>query len=334
MKANNFLVPYIFVLSALLISSSTKAQYAPPVGHAGTTAMYKDSTAFVAWATTCSVIRGYQDITTPSMGFVTVGDSSMAIGPAGTNGVVSLGDGGIATLTFAWPIVNGPGWDFAVFENSFDDYFLELAFVEVSSDGENFFRFPAHSLTDTSVQVAGFDSLDATKINNLAGKYRGMYGTPFDLEELSHIMSLDITRITHIRIIDVIGTIQKAYATYDTAGNIINDPFPTGFPQGGFDLDAVGVIWDQTNTIAENGTAGDIQLYPNPTQGLLWVSNPSVNQGSVMILYDLFGKEIFRKDINDGETRIQLDLSETPEGIYILQLIGKQGICTKKIIRQ
>ena len=39
------------------------------------------------------------DIANPSLGFVTNGDSSMAIGPA-DYGVVSLGDSGIATLTF------------------------------------------------------------------------------------------------------------------------------------------------------------------------------------------------------------------------------------------
>ena len=59
----------------------------------------------------------------------------------------------MATVTFASPIYNGEGPDFAVFENGFDIddeydptgvlHFLELAFVEVSSDGENFFRFPA-----------------------------------------------------------------------------------------------------------------------------------------------------------------------------------------------
>ncbi|MFN6048554.1 MAG: T9SS C-terminal target domain-containing protein, partial [Bacteroidota bacterium] len=62
-----------------------------------------------------------------------MGTAAGAEGPAASNGVVSLGDGGIATLTFDPPITNGDGFDFAVFENTFLDTFLELAFVEVST---------------------------------------------------------------------------------------------------------------------------------------------------------------------------------------------------------
>jgi len=51
--------------------------------------------------------------------------------------IVSLGDSGVADVTFAGAIYNGPGADFAVFENGFLNAtndslaFLELAFVEV-----------------------------------------------------------------------------------------------------------------------------------------------------------------------------------------------------------
>jgi hypothetical protein len=293
--------------------------------------MYKDSSAFIGWATNCSVVRGYQDISNPGQGLVTVGDSSMATGPAGTNGVVSLGDGGSATLTFAWPIVNGPGWDFAVFENSFDDFFLELAFVEVSSDGTNFFRFPAHSLTDTAVQVSSFDSLDATKINNFAGKYRGMYGTPFDLEELSHVLSLDLLRITHIRIVDAVGCIQTAYASYDTAGNKVNDPWPTGFPQGGFDLDAVGVIWDHTNGLPETNIHQSFQIYPNPAKEVAtvcWHSGEAVE----LVLVDLCGKTVMQANYPESRDKAQLDLSQLRPGMYLIQLRGNNFLSIQKLI--
>ena len=56
-----------------------------------------------------------------------------------------LGDDGSLVLTFPAPIADGAGPDFAVFENAFSTEFLELAFVEVSSDGTNFTRFPAHA---------------------------------------------------------------------------------------------------------------------------------------------------------------------------------------------
>jgi len=81
-------------------------------------------------------------------------DPSRALGgPQGgglSNGsldIVALGVGGELTLGFSVTIVDGPGADLVVCENGFSfaapsDIFAELAFVEVSTDGVNFARFP------------------------------------------------------------------------------------------------------------------------------------------------------------------------------------------------
>lgn len=259
----HFLKHTVLCTAALLTGGVAAAQYAPAAGVPGTTAIYKDSSVFISWATQCNVVRGLQDVSNSSFGYASVGDSSMALGIAGSNGTVSLGDGGYATMTFLNPVADGPGWDFAVFENSFSDSFLELAFVEVSSDGVNFFRFPAHSLTDTSVQTNSFGATDPTKINNLAGKYRNYYGTPFDLAEMANIHDLNIESITHIRVVDVIGTVAPQYCTRDTANNPVNDPWPTAFASGGFDLDAIGVIHDNPASVNEAQNPF-LSLYPNP----------------------------------------------------------------------
>jgi hypothetical protein len=76
----------------------------------------------------------------------------------------------------------------------------------------------------------------------LAGKYRQGYGTPFDLEELAGTPGLNVNDVKYVRIIDVVGSIDDNYATYDSFGNKINDPWPTPFDSSGFDLEAVGVI--------------------------------------------------------------------------------------------
>jgi hypothetical protein len=278
--------------------------YAPPAGQAGSTAIDMNDPNIVAWAKAAVIERGYIDISRPELGYVSFGDGTNCLGHAQCDiynvySVVSLGDGGMATLSFQNPITNGDGYDFAVFENSFSDSFLELGFVEVSSDGNNFFCFDAVSLTDPNTQVGTFGSVDATNIHNLAGKYRAGYGTPFDLQELAGIEGLDVNSITHVRIIDVVGCIQSAdfnndgfvnfsdysilnaaylskpqdarwnqrcdiavpyrvidmadieqfmfewlaeWSSMDSLGNKINDPWPTPFSTGGFDLDAVGVI--------------------------------------------------------------------------------------------
>lgn len=318
-----------FALFFVSLFSLTAQTYAPPAGQPGTTAMHKDSSAFINWVTGCNVIRGYQDISNTSLGYANAGDSSMAFGIALSNGVISLGDGGSAICTFQYPIKNGAGPDFAVFENSFDDTFLELALVEVSSDGVNYVRFASHSLTDTVNQTGTFGSTDATKINNLAGKYRASYGTPFDLHELTGDPNINLNSITHVKIIDVVGSINKAYAKRDSYNNMINDPWPTAFGSGGFDLDAIGVINQNTSVgLKENTLEKSISVYPNPVNNGSEIIFYSTEKLATIELYNSLGEKI--KTTN---TTI-LNTEELTTGIYFAKVNTSKGSVTKKIVIQ
>ncbi|MAY83467.1 MAG: secretion protein [Flavobacteriales bacterium] len=317
----------LFSCSILLLCKA-QGPYAPAVGHANSTAIHMDSSTIVDWATSCSVQRGWVNIADTSLGRVTVGEAHFASGKADQHGVVSLGDGGEAILTFNGKIFDGPGPDFAVFENSFSDTFLELAFVEVSSDGQNFFRFPAHSLTDTAQQVGGFGTMDPTNIHNLAGKYSWSYGTPFDLADLIGTPGLDIQSITHIKIIDVVGSLDSAYLNRDSRARPINDPYPTPFPSGGFDLDGVGVMHISGVGIDETSLNDQITVYPNPVNDQLKISHQGIDLQEYQLI-DLGGRVILRGLIGN-----QLDLSNIPSGQYILRIISDDQVATKKIIKR
>jgi hypothetical protein len=321
----------LFLVCIYLCPFAGFAQFPPAAGQAGSTAIYKDSTVFIAWADGCELFRGWQNIADTSLGKADVGDSSMALGMAGTNGVVSLGDAGFAVLTFDKPIENGESWDFAVFENSFSDLFLELAFVEVSSDGINYFRFPSTSLTDTLTQVGAFDELDPTKINNLAGKYRSLYGTPFDLQELSGVSGLDLNNITHVKIIDIVGSLDSNYVSYDAYNHKINDPWPTPFGSSGFDLDAVGVIHQAPASVPENSEEKIITVYPNPTNGILYITKNNTNLKSAISLTTFKGEII--KEIHSCSLNESIDLSCLPAGIYILKITDTEKVHCEKIIK-
>ena len=234
----------ICFLMPVLLGGAAYAQFDGAVGTDGCKAIQCTDTRIVSWATGVEMNLGPQDIAVPNSPLVSYKYFKEALGaclPDDNLSVVSLGDGGTATLTFDRPIKNGEGPDFAVFENSFNDTFLELAFVEVSSDGVHFVRFAATSNTPVE-SVGGMGAIDPTKINNLAGKYRSGWGTPFDLEELSGSENLDINNIRFVRIVDVIGSTDPTYATYDSHGNIVVDPYPTNGYSGGFDLDGVAVL--------------------------------------------------------------------------------------------
>jgi len=191
-----------------------------------------------------------------------------ALGPVTGNylDIVSLGDldaqriqdgvePGQLTVTFARQLKNVTGADLAIFENApitasnqggagVGGIFAELAYVEVSSDGVNFARFP--SISETPDLVGAYGSIDPTQVYNLAGKHENhlgdSWGTPFDFSDLEdHPLvvggTVDLDAITHVRLIDVPGS-----GTFlDSRGNPIYDAWPT-FGSGGADIEAIGVI--------------------------------------------------------------------------------------------
>lgn len=236
----------VLIVVACCATSALAGIFAPAAGQPRSTAIANTSPSFVEWASGYqNLLPGPLDISNPGGGSASFGDPNNALGAAdgNTTHVVSLGDGGKITLTFARPITDGPGPDLAVFENGFADNFLELAFVEVSTNGIDFIRFPSQSLTQTTTQVATFGALDPTNIDGLAGKYRVGFGTPFDLSQVAGLSpNVDVNDIHYVRIVDVVGSISSTLGTHDSLGNLINDPYPTAFASGGFDLNGVGVL--------------------------------------------------------------------------------------------
>jgi hypothetical protein len=250
-------------VSCLLLTAAAAAAagwYAPEPGQPGSTAIWKDSPVFVNWANGCAAYNpGYSVDAlwqTPAK----------ACGKAEGDifGIACLGNWGSITMVFPQPICDGPGADFAVFENSFSDYNLELAFVEVSSDGVNFVRFPVASFTADPVGPYDPYGMDPTEIEGFAGKYRAGFGTPFDLASLPASASLDLQQIRFVRIVDIVGD----GGALDYWGQRIYDPTPT-YGSGGFDLDGIGVIHQNAGPLQ----LASAQITP---QGftLTWDSNP------------------------------------------------------------
>ena len=212
--------------------------YAPAPPAPETTAIPFDDPRIVSWALeVVSYEPGSNDIEERWM------QPTLALGPAGTNPtqVLVLGNGGSATLYFEPPIADGEGWDFVVFENSFAaDSFLELAFVEVSSDGVHFVRFDSAALG--TGQSCTSCSQRAAELGGLAGTYPVGQGSPFDLAALRNApdvrnQTIDLSAISYVRVIDVVGD----GSSLDSFGREIIDPLDDG-PTGGFDLDAIGVL--------------------------------------------------------------------------------------------
>jgi len=226
---------------------------------------------FRAWATACV---SYEPATIDAF----YAEPVYALGPVTGNNmdIVSLGelDGdaeqpGQITLVFGDPndpndpghIRNQAGADFVVFENGFfasSDYpgmgvvsgqiLAELAYVEVSTNGRDFVRFP--SVTQHPAPLASkYGTLDPNSLTGLAGKHPNKedlsLGTAFDLAALEPINNgvVDLNDVRFVRIVDIPGD----GSSVDSSGHPIYDPFPTT-SSGGFDLEAIGVLKPQQYT--------------------------------------------------------------------------------------
>ena len=216
------------------------------------------STRFVEWANAIDPARTYfaprGSTAISTTGYNSLGDLDAAQIAAGQSP-------GFLTVTFPIGIRNGSGADFAVFENGFtygspNGLFMELAYVEVSSNGSDFARFPSISTNTAPVQGSGaFAGYDTSNVYNLAGKHAGGYGTPFDLTDLlsdAGVLSgaVDLDDIQYVKLVDIPGN----GSFLDSQGHpILDNWLTTG--SGGFDFrlpvgQGVGVI----NTVPEPGS--------------------------------------------------------------------------------
>ncbi len=333
-----FLISTFLLL--LIICFYGFAQFEPAAGIIGSNAIHKDSSIIKSWATNCQLSRGYikfsdtlitftQNGKTSNKAFF--GDENSPIGyPKDINDAVSLGDGGFAILKFAQIISDADGYDFVVFENGLKaqftpfQYFLELAFVEVSSNGIDFVRFSAISNSQTETQISTYGQLNPENLHNFAGKYIVDYGTPFDLNELKDSTKIDINNITQIKIIDVIGSINDNYCSYDENGNKINDPYPTPFWTCGFDLAGIGLI-NSKLVLSENEFS---KTFPNPFIDIL---NIYCSQNAEFYIFDINGQIIKKDNLINGNN--QFNFNSLTKGLYIIKIISDNKSETLKIIK-
>ncbi|MDP0499687.1 MAG: PEP-CTERM sorting domain-containing protein [Verrucomicrobiota bacterium JB022] len=250
---------YLLTLSsaALLSAQSTPYSSFNETTHPTDPAIASSNPGIVQWA---SGVVDYSPATNVPLSSSWQNPSN-ALGAYNTS-IVSLGElsaadiaNGVApgsiTLSFTQPIYNGAGADLAVFENGFafgtpNGLFAEFGFVEVSSNGVDFVRFPSLSLNDAALPGgfgSAFSGFDVTNVYNLAGKHSAGFGTPFDFDDLAGdalVTSglVDLDSISFVRIVDIPGD----GSFVDSEGNPILDNWATT-GSGGFDLAAIGAFY-------------------------------------------------------------------------------------------
>jgi hypothetical protein len=169
-------------------------------------------------------------------------DPRRALGPSAADAfdVLPLGEGGSLAVPTPWALHDGEGPELAIFENANPADFVELAFVEVSSDGQHFARFDTLTLGTTPVHAYG--TMDPSHLAGFAGPAPLGSGRAFDLADLRDHPAVrsgkvDLNGIRFVRVVDIPGDGRVR----DSLGHPVYDPYPT-WGSAGFDLDAIGFL--------------------------------------------------------------------------------------------
>ncbi len=88
---------------------------------------------------------------------------------------------------------------------------------------------------------------------------------------------------------------------------------------------------DGETGIAEVQGIASVQVYPNPTTGLLIIKNEEIND---MEVYDMMGRVVSAAPAVSKAGELSLDISHLPNGVYFLRIDTKKGIATQKIIKE
>ncbi len=81
-------------------------------------------------------------------------------------------------------------------------------------------------------------------------------------------------------------------------------------------------------SVRDNKTAGKILLYPNPVKSDLFVNG--LPQNATVKIFDMRGKLLInRQNVNE-----EIDVNNLAKGVYTIQISGKNGIITKKFVKE
>jgi hypothetical protein len=133
---------------------------------------------------------------------------------------------------------------------------------------------------------------------------------------------------------------------YITIGNFLNDASTDtshvnggSYPASYYYIDDVSVICMDCDTgigIQENNRAHLFNVYPSPAKDLLTIEFNLIESPRPSIeIINILGQTMKKIEKNpSSDNKIDIDISEFPNGIYLIQLIGENEVISKKFLKQ
>lgn len=90
----------------------------------------------------------------------------------------------------------------------------------------------------------------------------------------------------------------------------------------------IHVTFTHVDGMEENNNIATV-IYPNPTTGIV---NIKYNEAAQVNVFNTFGQLLLSQSTN-GNDQETIDISNLPDGLYLIQMIGESGTTTKQIIK-
>lgn len=146
----------------------------------------------------------------------------------------------------------------------------------------------------------------------------------------------------NLNIVEVFDPVTKAWTTPKTTGTFSprqllassvfeNKIYALGGSDGIF-LNTNEVFMPSSNSVHSESSSPEINIFPNPTTGILHISSAAEKIKSISI-HNLLGENIMGH-ISHYETYSTLDLSKLQGGIYYLRIAAANSVVMRKIVKQ
>ncbi len=86
--------------------------------------------------------------------------------------------------------------------------------------------------------------------------------------------------------------------------------------------------------IDEDQNLNSLQLYPNPSSGMLYINNPMEIDLEDVKIYDPLGKLVKTFSLDENGSQISLDISSLANAVYTVVIQGEDGQLVKQLIKE